>query len=135
MNGISRKWFIMASLSGAAAVGLGAFGAHGLKGVLTDYGLAIWEKAVLYQFVHTIGIAIVGVVLTIEGWEKIRWAGWFWMVGIVLFSGSLYLLALKDHFQWIKTGVLGPITPLGGLCFIAGWLMFFVAAVSGKKSK
>jgi uncharacterized membrane protein YgdD (TMEM256/DUF423 family) len=93
------------------AVALGAFGAHALKSSLEARGmLDVWNKAVLYHFLH----AIVLLVLALYGAIN-RGAWWLLFAGVVLFSGSLYLLALTN-LRW-----LGPITPVGGLCFLAGW--------------
>lgn len=98
----------------AAAVGLGAFGAHALKERLDVYALGIWEKAVFYHFVHALGM------LSVSSMAKLRAPAaqlvcWFLLAGILLFSGSLYMLALTG------TRALGAITPLGGAAFIAAW--------------
>lgn len=115
---MSRRTIITAGLFGALAVGLGAFGAHGLRSSLTAGSLEIWEKAVQYQFYHTFALLF----LAFVGDSRLtRLAYWFFSIGIVLFSGSLYLLALRDLVTIGFAGILGPITPLGGLCFIAGW--------------
>jgi uncharacterized membrane protein YgdD (TMEM256/DUF423 family) len=101
----------LASVLGLTAVGLGAFGAHGLKDLLQrNQTLGVWEKAVFYQFVHA-------VVLLILAWRLplARGPWWSFFLGILLFSGSLYLLALTQ-LKW-----LGAITPLGGVSFLAGW--------------
>ena len=112
----------ISALMGLLAVALGAFGAHGLKDVLARHGTsAIWEKAVFYQFIHT-------VMLFLLATRSPLWRGpWFsFLIGITLFSGSLYLLALTN-VRW-----LGAITPFGGLAFLAGWLwLFFSAAKAG----
>ena len=100
------------------AVALGAFGAHALKGMLESHGMTdVWNKAVLYHFLH--GIALFVLALVATGY---RGAWWLFFAGILLFSGSLYLMALTN-VRW-----LGAITPLGGLCFLAGWLWIAVAA-------
>jgi len=97
---------------GFLAVGLGAFGAHGLKNVLTENNtVAIWEKAVFYHFIHTIMLFVLG------GRNPFPKGPWFsFLIGIGLFSGSLYLLALTN-VRW-----LGAVTPVGGLSLIAGWV-------------
>ena len=107
----------IAAASGFLAVALGAFGAHGLKEALARNGTAaIWDKAVLYQFIHTVMLFILG------GRTPLRLGPWFcFLTGIVIFCGSLYLLALTD-ILW-----LGAITPVGGVSFIAGWLWLVVA--------
>ena len=93
------------------AVGLGAFGAHGLRSTLQARGmLDVWNKAVFYQFIHALALLVLALYGTIN-----RGACLLLLIGILLFSGSLYLLALTS-LRW-----LGPITPLGGLCFLAGW--------------
>jgi len=93
------------------AVALGAFGAHGLRSTLQARGmLDVWNKAVFYQFIHALALLVLALYGTIN-----RGACLLLLIGILLFSGSLYLLALTS-LRW-----LGPITPLGGLCFLAGW--------------
>jgi uncharacterized membrane protein YgdD (TMEM256/DUF423 family) len=99
------------------AVALGAFGAHSLKSMLETHGmLDVWNKAVLYHFIH----AIVLFVLALYGTTN-RGAWWLLFAGIFLFSGSLYLMALSN-LHW-----LGAVTPLGGLCFLAGWAWLVIA--------
>jgi uncharacterized membrane protein YgdD (TMEM256/DUF423 family) len=99
------------------AVGLGAFGAHGLRSTLEGRGmLDVWNKAVFYQFIHAIALLVLALYGTIN-----RGACLLLLVGILLFSGSLYLLALTN-LRW-----LGPITPVGGLCFLAGWAWLVLA--------
>ncbi len=105
------------ALSAAASVVLGAFGAHALKGTLTGARLATFETAVHYQMTHSLGLLLVGVLMLVVG-VKTPWltAAWSFAVGICLFSGSLYGLALLG-WRW-----LGPVTPIGGALFIVGWL-------------
>lgn len=111
-------WSTLATLALALAVGLGAFGAHGLRARLDAYSLGIWEKAVFYHFVHAIGIlaapllARAGLASAGAAW----WACLLLALGILFFSGSLYLLAVSG-LRW-----LGAVTPIGGVLFIAGWL-------------
>jgi len=114
--------FRLAALSGALAVALGAFGAHGLKPHLSEYQIGIWEKAVLYQFVHTIALLVIAVLMLQQGHSPtLGTAARLLLAGILLFSGSLYVLALRNLLPF-PTGWAGPITPIGGLCFIAGWI-------------
>ena len=105
------------ALSAATSVVLGAFGAHALKGKLTGASLATFETAVHYQMTHSLGLLLVGVLMLVLG-VKTPWltAAWSFAVGILLFSGSLYGLALLG-WRW-----LGPVTPIGGALFIVGWL-------------
>ena len=99
------------------AVALGAFGAHSLRSTLETHGmLDVWNKAVLYHFIHAIAL----LALALYGTAN-RGAWWLLFAGIFLFSGSLYLLALSN-VRW-----LGAITPLGGLCFLAGWAWLIIA--------
>lgn len=102
----------IAAVLGFLAVALGAFGAHGLKGILVSNGTAAtWEKAVLYHFIHAVMLFI------IAGRTPLQSGPWFsFFIGILLFSGSLYLLALTN-VRW-----LGAITPFGGVSFLVGWL-------------
>ncbi len=104
--------FRIAAVLGFLGVGLGAFGAHGLKNVLAENGtLAIWEKAVFYHFIHTV------VLLLLASRVPLQRGPWLcFFTGIIIFSGSLYLLALTN----VK--LLGAITPLGGVSFMVGWL-------------
>ena len=107
------------------AVMIGAFAAHGLKHVLDAYHLGIFEIAVRYQMYHAIALLIVGVISTIPQFS-LRWlklAAFGFILGIALFSGSLYILALSG-IKW-----LGAITPLGGVAFIFGWMALIVAAL------
>ena len=104
-------------------MGLGAFGAHGLRSRLTPEMLAVFETGVRYQMYHALALlAVAGLMDRFNGWLIVT-AGWLFVAGIVLFSGSLYTLAL--------TGIttLGAITPLGGLAFLAGWACLAVAAL------
>ena len=108
---MSVALFRIAAVLCFLAVALGAFGAHGLRSALESRGmLEVWNKAVFYQFVHAIALLVLGLYRTIN-----RGAWWLLFAGILLFSGSLYLLALTN-LRW-----LGAVTPLGGLCFLAGW--------------
>jgi uncharacterized membrane protein YgdD (TMEM256/DUF423 family) len=108
----------IAAASGALAVVLGAFGAHGLQGLLAQNGTAaIWEKAVFYHFIHTV------MLFALTQHRPLNAGPWWcFLAGIVIFSGSLYLLAVTN-MRW-----LGIITPLGGASFIAGWIWLFVSA-------
>lgn len=105
----------VAALLGALGVGLGAFGAHGLKARLGD-SLGTWETGVSYHLLHALALFGVAVLLRVVGEATLlRSAGWLFAVGVLCFSGSLYALALGGP-RW-----LGPVTPLGGLAFIVGW--------------
>jgi len=110
-----KIWLLCSAFFGLLTVALGAFGAHALKDILEVYGKSIYEKAVHYQMFHA--LALMGVGLLQRNFEEINFspAGWAFLLGIVLFSGSLYLLAVTQ-IKW-----LGAITPIGGTSFIIGW--------------
>lgn len=116
-----------AALLGALAVALGAFGAHALKQRVSESAVDIFETGVRYQFYQVIALLAVGILFRDYGNKWMTWAGWLFIAGIILFSGSLYALtyikaAEKTSYNWI-----GAITPLGGLAFIAGWIFMFIA--------
>ena len=119
--------FKIAIISGSffalLSVVMGAFGAHLLKDTLTEYSKAIYDKAVLYQIFHSIGILIISTIDYNLSEINLSISIWFFVFGILFFSGSLYLLALTD----IK--VLGAVTPIGGLLFILGWIIVIVKVV------
>ncbi len=110
-----------AALLGAAAVALGAFGSHGLKPYMTDYQISIFEKGIQYHFVHTLALLATGILMNQSNRTWLRRSSYLFILGILLFSGSLYLLACRDLLPFSVSWV-GPLTPIGGLCFIAGWL-------------
>lgn len=110
----------------ALAVSLGAFGAHALKKVLSPEMLIIYHTGVEYQFYHALGLLMIGVIGFQVKSKLIGWAGILLTIGIILFSGSLYVLALSG----IKG--LGAITPLGGVSFIAGWICLAVGLMKVK---
>lgn len=114
----------ISALSGFLAVALGAFGAHGLKKKLSQELMSVYQTAVEYHFVHTLALLAVG--LLIQQWGKsaaLTTSASAFTIGIILFSGSLYLLSITGS-RW-----LGPITPIGGLAFLTGWISLFWAAL------
>ena len=120
---MAARWFAIGSILGALGVALGAFGAHGLKSRVGPDLLVVWETAVKYHLVHVLA-------LLATAWASERWAGgwtqaagWLFVIGIAVFSGSLYVLVLTGQ-RW-----LGAITPIGGVAFIAGWIALAVAAL------
>ncbi|MCC6725371.1 MAG: DUF423 domain-containing protein [Saprospiraceae bacterium] len=130
----TRKMLMLAALSGMFSVVLGAFGAHILKKLLSEYELQIFETGVRYQFYHTFALAIAGVFCRYVGHKWTGVAGWLFLAGTAFFSGSLYLLALIEHIGMAESkAVLGPITPIGGVLLIGGWLALFRAAFDYKK--
>lgn len=128
---MNKRIILTASFFGALAVVLGAFGAHALKGMLTPYQLDIWQKGVDYQFYHTFALLYLSTFARYKN-KLISLAFSFFTAGILLFSGSLYLLAIKDVYHIGFANYIGPVTPLGGLSFILGWLCLFLAALKDK---
>lgn len=124
-----HKGFIKtAALLGALAVMLGAFAAHGLKQILTVDTLQIFETAVRYQFYHVFALLAVGILYAAFPGKFIKWAGNLFIAGIIIFSGSLYLLCYVKQNQ-LPLNWIGAITPFGGAAFIIGWIMIFLAVV------
>lgn len=118
-----RIWLFLSALCGGLAVALGAFAAHGLKRHLSPEALAIFETGARYQMYHALGLGLAALTMGLAGGTPARLAAIAFLVGIVLFSGSLYLLALTG----IKA--LGAITPLGGLAFLIGWVCLAITAL------
>ena len=120
-----KVWFLSAALSGFLSVALGAFGAHSLKNILDEYGKSVYEKAVLYQMFHSMALFAVGVLQHLFKGIPFSPAGFGFLIGILLFSGSLYVLAISG-VKW-----LGAITPVGGLSFLFGWawLIFAISRI------
>ncbi|MDQ6669774.1 MAG: DUF423 domain-containing protein [Chloroflexota bacterium] len=120
---MDRLFITLAALNGCLAVGLGAFGAHALRDRLSTDALQVFQTGVAYQMYHALALLGVGILVarfSSDGSAWVNAAGWLFIVGAVLFSGSLYLLALTE------TTWLGAITPLGGVAFLAGWLALAV---------
>jgi uncharacterized membrane protein YgdD (TMEM256/DUF423 family) len=124
------NWTAVGAALMALAVGMGAFGAHGLRGRLDAYSMTVYEKAVFYHFVHALGILLVALLartnaITIPGQTRVAW---LLLIGILIFSGSLYALAVTG------ARMLGAITPIGGLAFIIGWLALVYEALRVQRS-
>lgn len=117
-----RGYLLLAALFGFTGVGLGAFAAHGLKNRLSAEYLAIFQTGVTYQLVHALALLAVALLTVHVPGRLTTWAGALFCLGIVLFSGSLYLLTLTG------VGKLGIVTPFGGLAFLAGWFCLGLAA-------
>jgi uncharacterized membrane protein YgdD (TMEM256/DUF423 family) len=115
----AKLLLIIGGANAALVVVLGAFGAHALKARLTPEMMATYQTAIQYHLFHALGLLIIGLLaLSFPTSVYLRWAGWLMFAGIMLFSGSLYLLSLSG-VRW-----LGAITPLGGTAFIAAWVLF-----------
>ncbi|MED3624997.1 DUF423 domain-containing protein [Neobacillus thermocopriae] len=119
-----KTFIIIGAVNAFLAVALGAFGAHGLKDKLEPYYLDIWKTGVQYQMFHAAGLLVIALLLGKAATSSLfTWSGWLMLIGIIFFSGSLYLLSIT------KIGPLGAITPIGGVCFLAAWVMMMIGAV------
>jgi uncharacterized membrane protein YgdD (TMEM256/DUF423 family) len=120
----AKLFLSLGAIAAALGVALGAFGAHALKARLSGDMLAVWQTAVQYHLWHALGLVAIGLLAQhLPAAGPIRLAGWLILAGIVLFSGSLYVLAASGA-RW-----LGAVTPLGGACFIVGWLVLAFAVL------
>ncbi len=127
-----RKFQLLGIAYAGIAVILGAFGAHALKSVLTADQIATFETGVKYQFLHGLALLVLSLFVTQHMDSKwLQRAGIFISVGVVLFSGSIYILATRSLFPFTVGNWIGPVTPLGGLCFILGWISWAVAIIRG----
>ncbi len=129
---MNKKIIIVASLFGVLAVVTGAFGAHTLKKMITIDSLEVWQTAVQYHFYHTFALLFLSTFARFKN-NLIKISAYCFSLGIILFSGSLYLLATKVLYaSAVNLSFLGPITPLGGAFFIVGWVCLLMAAVKDK---
>jgi len=120
----AKVFMILGGFNAALVMLLGAFGAHALKARLSVEMLAIYQTGVHYHLFHALGLIAVGLVATqIPASAYLKWSGWLMLVGIIIFSGSLYVLSVSG-LRW-----LGMVTPFGGMSFIAAWILFVVAIV------
>jgi uncharacterized membrane protein YgdD (TMEM256/DUF423 family) len=120
---MDRTFMLVGAVAALIGVGFGAFGAHGLRGRLSPDMLAVFETGVRYQMYHAFAILVTAIALARFDGPIVRTAGWLFTAGIVLFSGSLYAMALSG------TTSLGAITPFGGVAFLAGWVCLVLAAI------
>ncbi len=131
---MSKKWLVTGFLFAVVAIILGGFGAQGLKsflesGKIDAQGLISFDTAARYQMYHAFALIVCGILAKLFGEGRfIQIAGIFFVTGIIFFSGSLYLLSTRN-ITGISWGFLGPITPLGGLCFIVGWLVLAIGII------
>ncbi|WP_094700662.1 DUF423 domain-containing protein [Brevibacillus laterosporus] len=118
---MAQTFMILGGIGGFLSVALGAFAAHGLKGKRSDSMLANYQTGAQYQMYHSLALVMTAILIKVLGTSALLTAaGWLFVVGIVLFSGSLYALSLSGIRK------LGAITPLGGLAFLAGWACLFI---------
>ncbi|OIJ21832.1 hypothetical protein BKP45_03815 [Anaerobacillus alkalidiazotrophicus] len=118
-----KLFLLIGSINMAIAVGLGAFGAHGLQPKLTEKMFNIYQTGVQYHMIHAVAIILVAIISDRLGDPTIlSWAGWSFVLGVIFFSGSLYVLSISG----VK--ILGAITPIGGILFIVGWMLLAFSA-------
>ncbi|MGV3487918.1 MAG: DUF423 domain-containing protein [Tuberibacillus sp.] len=123
-----KLFAVLGAINAFVAIALGAFGAHGLKDKLSAHYMDIYHTGVQYHMMHAVGLLIVGILADkLAGAQGglMSWAGWLMFAGIVFFSGSLYLLSVT------KIGVLGAITPIGGVLFLVSWVLVVIAVIKG----
>ena len=128
-----KRFLIIGAVSAMIAVVLGAFGAHALKRMLGAESVSTFETGVRYQFYHTFALLIVAIIYDRFPSSPIRWAGYCFITGIILFSGSLYFLTYLKSTQTVGLSNFGLITPVGGLFFIAGWICLIIALLRQKQ--
>lgn len=129
MTATARLLLVLGSVNGALAVILGAFGAHALRSRIDPAMMEVYHTGSQYHFYHALALlALAALALRLPDLPALRWSGWLMTIGIVLFSGSLYLLAVTG-IRW-----LGAVTPLGGLAFIAAWATLAVAALRAPRT-
>ncbi len=123
---MTRIFFVLGAIFAFLGVAAGAFGAHTLRDIIPSHYLNIFETGVRYQMYHAFGLIVTGWALDKYNNTYFRFAGWMFVIGIVLFSGSLYVLALTGK------GWLGAITPFGGVSFLAGWFLLIIGFFNSK---
>ena len=128
---MNKQIIVTAAFFGLLAVIAGAFGAHALQAVLSPKQLEVWHTAVQYQFYHVFALLFLATLTRFKN-NMVITTYYLFTFGIILFSGSLYLLACRDILGWNWIHVFGPITPVGGLLFILGWVTL---AIAGYKNK
>lgn len=121
-----KFFIIVGAINAFISVALGAFGAHALEGKMPEKYIAIWQTATQYQMYHALGLIAIGILMSsslLGPVSQLNWAGYSMLAGIILFSGSLYVLSLT------QIGVLGAITPIGGVAFLASWVLLILAVL------
>lgn len=130
-----RGFLISGILLSALSVALGAFAAHGLKQTVSASALEIFETSVRYQFYHSFALIITGILFSVAKPGVTKWAGYLFVAGIILFSGSLYALTFIKASAISGYNWVGAITPFGGLCFILGWIFLAIGIWNINKGK
>lgn len=115
---LSQRFLVLGTVFAGLAVAAGAFGAHALKEILDEHRLQVFDTAARYQMYHAFGLCIVAWAMDRYPGQRLEQTGWLFTIGILLFSGSLYVVSLAG-VRW-----MGAVTPIGGAAFLAGWLLF-----------
>lgn len=123
-----RPFLLAGAIFGLLGVALGAFGAHGLQDLLDDRAINVFKTGVQYQIYHALALLVVSLLYDRQPGKYFKYAGNLFITGIILFSGSLYLLSYIAILHWATPVPLAIMTPLGGLFFLAGWLFLIIAA-------
>jgi uncharacterized membrane protein YgdD (TMEM256/DUF423 family) len=131
MINFDKKIVVSAAILAALAIGLGAFGAHGLRAVMSPKALTTFETGVRYQMYHSLALLVIGFAMSVPVKTR-KWVCVFFISGVILFSGSIYLLA-SSELTGFNVSFLGPITPIGGLLLILGWLRLLYGILKVKK--
>ena len=130
---MQKLFLLIAALSGSIGVILGAIGSHLLKNKINYWELNSYETGIRYQFIHVFALIAVAILMDKIDSKLMSYSGIFFIVGILLFSGSLYLLSLKSLLEINIASILGPITPIGGLFLIIGWVLLFFSIYTEMK--
>ncbi|QNL50357.1 DUF423 domain-containing protein [Olivibacter sp. SDN3] len=128
---MNKRIILTAAFFGMIAVILGAFGAHGLSGKISEQSIENWHTAVNYQFYHTLALLFLATFSRAKN-TLINVSYFAFTIGILLFCGSLYLLSTREITGISETQILGPVTPIGGVAFILGWVTLFLATLKGR---
>lgn len=119
-----KVFLIIGAINAFLSIALGAFGAHGLEGKISERMMEVYRTGVQYHMMHSLGLIFVALLADrFAGTSLIQWAGWVMLAGIIIFSGSLYVLSMTG------IGVFGAITPIGGFAFLISWLLIIIAAL------
>jgi uncharacterized membrane protein YgdD (TMEM256/DUF423 family) len=129
-----KSFLTLGALFGALAIVLGAFGAHGLKKMVSADAIAVFQTGVQYQMYHALALMITGILHEKLQNKWIQWAGYLFCVGIVFFSGSLYVIGLMNASENTIPVLIGILTPIGGLFFIGGWLSLLTGVITKNRS-
>ena len=129
-----KNFIVIGAVLAGLAVLIGAFGAHALKELMSESNIATFETGSRYHFYHSIALLFVGLMSYRWNSKLLKYAGICFVIGILFFSGSLYLLALKDGWGLESWKWLGPMTPIGGLFFIIGWILIVIGVLKSKEN-